>query len=262
MTTRSWVIWIIVLVLVIGAGFGGYWYFFTRGKVSADVETGSAQVNTVLTVKQGWNFVSFPYNTPTTISDLKSKFGATLELTALFRWSGSTWTDVIEEGLVKPGTGYLAYFSTAGTADLGNTGEAGYKKVEVPVVAEQWQLVGKPILNAIQFRSSSSSATDYVPYTGLSVKMKDGTTKNMLEAIAEGYAATSLFLENTNPSYSYLKLYDLSGNLVPDFSAFWFMPKSADVESIAFDSQGEAVDTTITRDSLESGNDLTVPSIK
>lgn len=256
MTTKSWVIWIIVLVLVIGAGFGGYWYFFMRGKVSASEEADTtAAVNTTMTVQEGWNFVSFPYNTVTTVSAFLTAIGeSSTAKVPIYRWSGSTWVNAEDDGVLKPGTGYLAYFSTGGTIDLGNNGENTYTEAKVPVVANQWQLVGKPILQTVRFRSSSSTSTDMVPYSGLSVEFTDGTTKTMLDAIAEGLVAAPLFMENSNPSYSYLKLYDLSGSTLPDFSAFWFLPKSDNITNIVFSGSGTAGDKSISRDTLESSD--------
>jgi len=252
MATKSWVIWIIVIVAVIGAGFGGWWWY-SHSRVGADEPT-STTSNTQLTVKQGWNFIAFPYNVPSTIANLEIKFGTTIKLEAMYRWSGSTWIDAMGEASVKPGTGYLAYFSQGGTVDLGNTQEVDYKKVEVPLAANEWQLVGKPLLGTVQFRSSSSSSTSYLPYTGLAVKLTDGTTVSTLDAIAKGYIKTPLFLENSNPSYSYVKLYDLSGNSFPDFNGAWVKPLSANVESLVFDTQGQAGSASISRETLETAD--------
>lgn len=262
MSTRAWVIWIVVLVLLIGGGFGAYWYF-TNIRVSADVAsstTTSTTSNTVMTVKTGWNFVSFPYNSVTTVTELQAKLSTSVDLQALYRWNGSTWSDVIAEGLLKPGTGYLAYFSQGTSVDLGDTAQTSYSKAEVPLVANQWQLVGKPLMQNIVYKSSGSSSTEFVPYSDFSVMMADGTTMTVLDAIAKGYISAPLFMENDQPSYSYLKLYDLSSNSVPDFSAFWVLPKSSDVESILFTSDGTSSGTTVSRDNLETGDALTAPS--
>jgi len=260
MSTRGWVIWIIVLLVVIGAGFSGYWYFFMRGKVSADTATSSnANYSTQMATKQGWSFVAFPYNTVTTVSDLESKLGTSTTLKALYRWSGQAWVDSMKEDSLQPGIGYLAYFSEAATVDLGNTKDTDYKKASI-VAETEWRLVGNPGLWKTQFRSSGSSSSEYIPYTGFSVEMTDGTSMSVLEAIAKGYVATSLFLENNNPSYAYLKLYDLTGSYVPNFSGFWFKTKSDTVAKLTFSSTGEAVDTTYTTTDLQAGSDLSAPA--
>ena len=259
MTTRGWVIWIIVLLVVIGGGFTGYWYFFMRGKVSADVATTSASYSTQMTVKQGWSFAAFPYNTVSTVSELESKLGSSTTLKALYRWSGQAWVNAMKEDSLQPGIGYLAYFSQAATIEMGNTKETDYKKAAVVAEAE-WRLVGNPGLWKTQFRTSGSSSSESIPYTGFAVELSDGTSMSVLEAIAKGYVATSLFLENNNPTYSYLKLYDLSGSYVPNFTGFWFKAKSEKVEKLVFSSTGQAVDATYTNADLEAGNELSAPA--
>jgi len=252
MTAKSWVIWIIVLVLVIGAGFGGYWYFFMRGKVSADVDaSASTSETTKMSVKAGWNFVSFP-GSITTITDIKTKLGTTSTLKALYRYSGGAWVDVLNEGTVRSGVGYLAYFTESADIDLGASVTGSSTNAEVELTSG-WNLVGNPLPYNVQFRSSSSTSTNYIPYTAFSIKLTDGTTGSVLEALSKGYLETPLFLENANPSYSYVNFYDLSGNFVPAFSAFWVKPNSTTVSNLVFSTTGQAVDETITRDSLEGG---------
>lgn len=259
MTTRSWVTWIIVLLLVIGSGFGAYWYFFVRGKVSADVVGSGASYNTQMTIKQGWSFVAFPYNTVKTVSDFESKLGSSTTLKALYSWSGQAWVDAMKADTLQPGIGYLAYFSTAATVEMGNNKETDYKKVGI-VAETEWRLVGNPGLWKTQFKSSGSSSSEYIPYTGFTVELTDGTSMSVLDAIAKGYVSTSLFLENEHPTYSYLKLYDLSGSYVPNFAGFWFKSKSDKVEKLTFSSTGQAVDVTYTREDLEAGSDLSAPA--
>ncbi len=259
MTTRGWIIWIIVLLLVIGGGFTGYWFFFMRGKVSADVATSNATYNTQMTIKQGWSFVSFPYNTVSTVADFESKLGSSTTLKALYRWSGQAWVNALKEDAVQPGIGYLAYFSQAATIDMGNNNQTDYKKASI-VAETEWRLVGNPGLWKTQFKTSGSSSTEFIPYTGFTVELNDGTSLSMLEAIAKGYVATSLFLENNNPTYSYLKLYDLSGSYVPNFTGFWFKSKDDNVERLTFSAAGQAVDLTYTAADLDAGNNLTAPA--
>jgi len=260
MSTRAWVIWVVVIVAIIGGGFFAYWYFAVRGAVSADVSTDTTNLattatpaNTTITIKEGWNFVSFPYNSVTSVQALQTKLATRTELKGMYRWSGSTWSDVIAENVLKPGTGYLAYFSKAATVDLGTTKETAYKKAEVPL-AKGWQLVGKPIDNTVTFKATGSTSSSFLPHSDFSIKLTDGTTGSMLEAISKGYISAPLFMQNNQSSYSYLKLYDLSGNSVPDFSAFWVMPKSNNVESIIFSTGGSATGTTVSRSSLETGD--------
>jgi len=261
MSTRAWIIWVIVIVAVIGGGFVAYWYFAVRGSVSADVSTGASSLtttatpaNTTITIKEGWNFVSFPYNSVESVQALQAKLSAKTELKGMYRWSGSVWSDVIAENVLKPGTGYLAYFSKAATVDLGTTKETDYKKAEVPLVANRWQLVGKPIDKTVNLKATGSTSSSFLPHSDFSIKLTDGTTGTMLEAISKGYISAPLFMQNSQPSYSYLKLYDLSGNAIPDFSAFWIMPKSSNVESIIFSTGGSATGTTVSRSALETGD--------
>lgn len=271
MTTKSWIIWIVAIALIAGGGFGLYWYL-TQAQVGADVETAStsstvttgtgssmATGNTEMTIKKGWSFVSFPYNTVTTVSALETKLG-TIEMDALYSYTGSSWTNALDDGVIKPGAGYIAYFDSAGTIDLGDTGTTNYSKDEYSVTAGQWNLVGVPLLAKIQFRGSGSSATSYVPNSGLSLKMADGSTVTMLDAIAKGYVETPLFMENSDPSYSYVYIYDLVGNFVPSFSAFWLKPISTDVEAVMFNASGTDSKSSISKESLESVSNSTYSS--
>jgi len=235
-----------------------YWYLH-RASVSAseegtNISATSSQSNSTMSVKEGWNFVGFPYNTPNTVSGLLEKIGSTLTMRAIYRWSGQTWIDVAKENVLKPGTGYLAYFDSAGTFDLGDTAAASYPQVVVPVEANRWQMVAVPILDAIAWRGAGASTTEFLPHSGFSVKLTDGGTLSMLEAIQQGLVATPLFLDNQHPNYSYTFLYDLPTENLPSFSAFWFMPKSSTVEGVIFSTQGGAGAAKISKTDLEKGS--------
>lgn len=258
MSTRAWVIWIIVIVVLLGGGFGVYWYLH-RASVSAseegtNISATSSQSNTVMSVKEGWNFVGFPYNTVTTVSDLLTKIGASDTLKAIYRWSGQEWVDVAQENVLKPGTGYLTYFNSAGQIDLGDTGATSYPQVVVPVETDKWQMVAVPILDAIAWRGTGTSTTEFLPHSGFSIKLTDGGTLSMLEAIQQGLVATPLFLDNQHPNYSYTYLYDLTLENLPAFSAFWFLPKSSTVEGVIFSTQGGAGTAKISKTDLEKGS--------
>lgn len=272
MTTRSWVL-VGAIVFTVVAGGVGYFYWQQSREVSADIDTSTGNdvtgtsdttetYSTTLTLEAGWNFVSFPYNTVTSVTDLKEYAAGKTTISALYRYSGAQWVNVLEEGTLKPGTGYLIEVDKAATLDLGDTREKSYQIVEVPLVASTWQLVGMPLLGEFNFRTSTTSQTTFTPSSQVSIRYSDGTRKSILEALAAGDIATPLLLSNNNPNYSYINLYDWEGKSLPSHGAMWIYPNSEEVSGIVFDREGTTVDTTISRTELEastSSSSVTTP---
>ena len=261
MTTRSWVL-VGAIVFTVVAGGVGYFYWQQSRKVSADIDTSTgndvtgtsdltAVYSTKLDLKAGWNFVSFPYNTVATVTDLEARAAGTVTISAIYRYSGAQWVNVKDEGTLKPGTGYLLEVDKAASLDLGDSKEKSYQVVEVPLVANTWQLVGMPLLGEFNFRTDTASQTTFTPSNQISIRYTDGTKKSLLEAIAAEDVATPLLLSNNNPNYSYTKLYDWEGKTLPSHGAIWLIPLKDTVSGIVFDREGIAVDASISRTQLE-----------
>jgi hypothetical protein len=266
---------LVLAILIVGGGIGGYFWLQKRN-ASADVATNTdateattnvtsvaAATNTKLEVKQGWNFVAFPYNTIATVADLKTKATVvTTEPQKIYRYSGQAWIDVeTEGGTFKPGTGYLIYFSQTATIELGNTGAKADVPVGVPLTADTWQLVGIPTIYAIKWQETTGSTTSFTPNTGLSVELTDGAIKNLLEAIKEGYVSAPLYLKNELPNYAYTRLWEVPQTTLYPNLAFWIQSKSSKVKNLIFTTQGKASTTPVTTTEIDTGEKLTAPAV-
>lgn len=279
MSSRAWVVWLILVLLIVGGGIGGYFWLQRKSQASADVNVSSTDESTTSTtdsastsvatlavhskleVKQGWNFIALPYNTVTTITDLNTKAGTATEVKKVYRYSGQAWVEVGQEGgTLKPGTGYLVYFSQAASIELGNTGASSAKAAEVPLTANYWQLVGIPLMYDIKWQESTGTGNTFTPNAGFSVKLKDGTLKSVLVAIKEGYISTPLYLKNELPNYTYARLWEVPQTTLYYNQAFWIKSKSDQVEGLVFVVSGKAVSATVTQAELEAGEDLTTPA--